>query len=122
MRMLITTLQATQTLPDHLIEGSGSGMQEEYRKWTVAKRSFPCLEKLSTSTHFNPQRSQHADHYLSLKVELNSPRDLLTRKMTTKQLSEIGALDAASVDPLQGAKYDFPRDIIGFGRKSLNPE
>ncbi|KUJ06857.1 chitin deacetylase 1 [Mollisia scopiformis] len=42
--------------------------------------------------------------------------------MATKQLNGIGALDAPSVDPLQGTKYDFPRDSVGFGRKSLNPE
>lgn len=31
-------------------------------------------------------------------------------------------LDASSVDPLQGTKYDFPRDSVGFGRKSHNPK
>lgn len=28
-------------------------------------------------------------------------------------------LDAASIDPLQGTKYDFARDHVGYGRKSL---
>lgn len=32
------------------------------------------------------------------------------------------SLDAANIDPLQGTKYDFPRDHIGYGRTSLNPQ
>jgi hypothetical protein len=32
------------------------------------------------------------------------------------------SLDASSIDPLQGTKYDFPRDHVGFGRKSHNPQ
>jgi hypothetical protein len=32
------------------------------------------------------------------------------------------ALDAPSLDPLKGTKYDFPRDSVGYGRKSLNPQ
>jgi hypothetical protein len=31
-------------------------------------------------------------------------------------------LDAASTDPLKGTQYDFPRDVVGFGRKSFNPK
>ncbi|RDW65263.1 glycoside hydrolase beta [Coleophoma crateriformis] len=31
-------------------------------------------------------------------------------------------LDASSADTLRGTKYDFPRDSIGFGRKSHNPQ
>ncbi len=31
-------------------------------------------------------------------------------------------LDAPSRDPLQGTKYDFHRDSVGYGRKSLNPQ
>lgn len=30
-------------------------------------------------------------------------------------------LDAPNIDPLKGTKYDFPRDSIGYGKKSLNP-
>ncbi|CAK7236677.1 hypothetical protein SBRCBS47491_009720 [Sporothrix bragantina] len=31
------------------------------------------------------------------------------------------SLDATSIDPLRGTKYDFPRENIGYGRKSLDP-
>lgn len=31
-------------------------------------------------------------------------------------------LDASNLDPLQGTKYDFPRDSVGYGRKSLHPK
>lgn len=31
-------------------------------------------------------------------------------------------LDAPSLDRLAGTKYDFKRDSVGYGRKSLNPE
>lgn len=31
-------------------------------------------------------------------------------------------LDARSTDPLQGTKYDFARDSVGYGRESLNPQ
>jgi hypothetical protein len=31
-------------------------------------------------------------------------------------------LDAPSLDPLKGTKYDFPRDSVGYGRKSFNPQ
>jgi hypothetical protein len=31
-------------------------------------------------------------------------------------------IGASSVDPLQGTKYDFPRDSVGFGRKSHHPQ
>ncbi|KAF8855314.1 hypothetical protein BDZ45DRAFT_805066 [Acephala macrosclerotiorum] len=42
--------------------------------------------------------------------------------MAAKRLNSVGALDTLNVDPLQDTKYDFPRDIVGFGRKSLSPE
>ena len=32
------------------------------------------------------------------------------------------SLDSANCDPLRDTKYDFPRDTIGFGRKSFNPK
>jgi hypothetical protein len=32
------------------------------------------------------------------------------------------SLDAANIDPLQGTKYDFRRDLVGFGRKSHDPQ
>jgi hypothetical protein len=31
-------------------------------------------------------------------------------------------LDAPNLDPLKGTKYDFPRDSVGYGRKSFNPQ
>lgn len=31
-------------------------------------------------------------------------------------------LDAPNTDPLRGTKYDFPRDHVGYGRKSHNPQ
>lgn len=31
-------------------------------------------------------------------------------------------LDAPSIDPLAGTKYDFPRDSAGYGKESLNPQ
>lgn len=31
-------------------------------------------------------------------------------------------LDAPNLDPLKGTKYDFPRDSVGYGKKSLNPQ
>lgn len=31
-------------------------------------------------------------------------------------------IGAPSVDPLQDTIYDFPRDVVGFGRKSHNPQ
>lgn len=33
--------------------------------------------------------------------------------------STVPKLDAPNVDPLQGTKYDFPRDHVGYGRESL---
>ncbi|KAH8817047.1 chitin deacetylase 1 [Xylogone sp. PMI_703] len=32
------------------------------------------------------------------------------------------SLDAPNADPLQGTKYDFPRDLVGYGRESLDPK
>lgn len=32
------------------------------------------------------------------------------------------SLDAPNVDPLQGTKYDFSRDLIGYGRESVDPK
>ncbi|CAK7217003.1 hypothetical protein SCUCBS95973_003004 [Sporothrix curviconia] len=32
------------------------------------------------------------------------------------------SLDAANIDPLQGTKYDFSRDHVGYGRASLDPQ
>lgn len=52
----------------------------------------------------------------------NLLRETSSIEMITKQLNGIGALDAPSIDPLQGTQYDFPRDSVGFGRKSLDPE
>ncbi|EXJ74360.1 uncharacterized protein A1O5_02656 [Cladophialophora psammophila CBS 110553] len=31
------------------------------------------------------------------------------------------SLDAPNVDPLQGTKYDFKRDLVGYGRDSIHP-
>ncbi|GAM88032.1 hypothetical protein ANO11243_060610 [Dothideomycetidae sp. 11243] len=31
-------------------------------------------------------------------------------------------LDAPNIDPLRGTKYDFARDLIGYGRDSLDPQ
>jgi hypothetical protein len=31
-------------------------------------------------------------------------------------------LDPSNIDPLRGTKYDFRRDLVGFGRKSHNPQ
>ena len=36
--------------------------------------------------------------------------------------STVVKLDAPNVDPLKGTKYDFPRDHVGYGRKSLKVE
>ena len=32
------------------------------------------------------------------------------------------SLDAPNIDPTKGTKYDFPRDLIGYGRDSLHPQ
>jgi peptidoglycan/xylan/chitin deacetylase (PgdA/CDA1 family) len=32
------------------------------------------------------------------------------------------SLDAPNNDPNQGTKYDFPRDLIGYGRDSFDPQ
>jgi hypothetical protein len=40
----------------------------------------------------------------------------------TKPFGLVPKLDAPNVDPLQGTKYDFPRDLIGYGRASLDPQ
>ena len=34
----------------------------------------------------------------------------------------VPALDAASADPDAGSKYDFPRDLIGYGRHPPDPQ
>jgi hypothetical protein len=32
------------------------------------------------------------------------------------------SLDPCNKDPLRGTKYDFKRDLVGYGRKSHNPQ
>ncbi|KAH8812241.1 possibe polysaccharide deacetylase [Xylogone sp. PMI_703] len=32
------------------------------------------------------------------------------------------SLEAVNIDPLQGTKYDFPRDHVGYGRKAPDPQ
>jgi peptidoglycan/xylan/chitin deacetylase (PgdA/CDA1 family) len=31
-------------------------------------------------------------------------------------------IDSCNIDPNQGTKYDFPRDLIGYGRDSFDPQ
>lgn len=32
------------------------------------------------------------------------------------------SIDAPNADPSRGTKYDFPRDMVGYGRHSFNPQ
>ncbi|KAF2815089.1 uncharacterized protein BDZ99DRAFT_515845 [Mytilinidion resinicola] len=42
---------------------------------------------------------------------------------TSKNFAGIAStLDEGNVDPLYGSEYDFPRDLIGYGRESLDPQ
>ncbi|KAF2501231.1 glycoside hydrolase/deacetylase [Lophium mytilinum] len=42
---------------------------------------------------------------------------------TSKNFAGIAStLDAGNADPLYGSEYDFPRDLIGYGRESLDPQ
>ncbi|EXJ86856.1 hypothetical protein A1O3_03810 [Capronia epimyces CBS 606.96] len=43
--------------------------------------------------------------------------------MALQDIDHVAAsLDAPNMDPLQGTKYDFERDLVGYGRDSIDPK
>ncbi|RFU35713.1 hypothetical protein B7463_g553, partial [Scytalidium lignicola] len=48
--------------------------------------------------------------------------EVLQNISTTTQTENMPYEVPQNKDPLQGTKYDFPRDHVGFGRRPPNPE
>ena len=52
-----------------------------------------------------------------------TPMTFLEERLAPQSVDGVAAgLDSPNVDPEQATKYDFPRDLIGYGRDSFDPQ